>query len=94
MLTKSDMAQLEVLARGIQAGPTMTDDEIRITQRLVTQGLAKDYSEFHGHRQRIYLRIWGITTAGRAVLEQQALTMNDKRTQLLLSMKPTVPTEK
>ena len=71
--TKADIVQLKKLAERVQAGPTMTDEEIRITQRLVGQGLARDFSFFYGHRQRVYLRIWGITDAGKAVLEQQTI---------------------
>jgi hypothetical protein len=56
----------------------MDDDEIARVQRLVTMGLARDFSAFHGHRTPVRLRIWGITMAGRAVLEQQTFTDHRK----------------
>jgi hypothetical protein len=39
-------------------------------------GYARDFADHAGHRIPIRLRIWGITDAGRAVLEQQALAVS------------------
>ena len=85
MITKSDMRQLKKLAKRVQAGTLMDDEEIRLTQRLVSAGLARDLSAFAGTRQRIYLRIWQITDAGRAVLAQEALSANPNGQGFLLS---------
>lgn len=73
MITKGDMKVLEKLLARPLAGPTASDEDIRIVQRLCAQGLARDLSFFHGHRMRVYLRIWGITDGGKAALAMKAL---------------------
>jgi hypothetical protein len=50
-----------------------TDDRLRAVQDLVGIGYARDFAAHHGHRIPVRLRIWGITSAGKAVLEQLAL---------------------
>src|SRR5215469_18438961 len=50
-----------------------TDQNIAAVQELVNTGYARDFSAHRGHRIPIRLRIWGITSAGKAVLEQQAM---------------------
>ena len=89
MITKADMQTLHKLSLRAAAAPVMDDDEIRRTQRLVDMGLARDYSQFAGTRQRVRLRIWGITEQGKAVLEQKALAeMNSSRSRQF-SLTPT-----
>ena len=73
MITKNDLKTLELLSKRVMTAPTMTDDEIKKVQRLVDQGLARDFSYFHGHRMPVRLRIWGINDRGRAVLEQRTM---------------------
>jgi hypothetical protein len=80
------------LAVKIQAAPVMDDDDIARCQRLATMGLARDFSAFHGHRIRLRLRIWGITDAGRAVLEQNSFT--DARKPARLNLPETVKEKK
>src|SRR5215472_7875625 len=50
-----------------------TDQNIAAVQELVNIGYARDFAAHHGHRIPVRLRIWGITSAGKAVLEQQAM---------------------
>lgn len=73
MLTKKDMTVLEKLMARPLDGPTATDEDIRVVQRLCKSGLARDLSYFNGHRQRVYLRIWSITDAGKAAIAQKVL---------------------
>jgi len=82
VITQLDMRMLAKLARGVMAAPVMDDDEIVRVQRLVTMNLARDFAAFHGTRTPVRLRIWGITDAGKAVLEQSR--MNPKGSQLTL----------
>jgi len=50
-----------------------TDQNIAAVQELVNTGYARDFAAHHGHRIPVRLRIWGITSSGKAVLEQQAM---------------------
>src|SRR5215469_1912326 len=50
-----------------------TDQNIAAVQELVNTGYARDFSAHRGHRIPVRLRIWGITSSGKAVLEQQAM---------------------
>jgi len=50
-----------------------TEQNIAAVQDLVNTGYARDFAAHHGHRIPVRLRIWGITSAGKAVLEQQAM---------------------
>lgn len=87
MITKQDMQALELLSKRPMAAPTMDDDQIVRVQRLVQQGLARDYSAFHGTRIPVRLRIWGINDRGRAILEQKGLTETNGPRQLTLTHK-------
>lgn len=90
-VTKEDMMALELLSKRPMAAPTMDDDQIVRVQKLATRGLAIDFSNFHGTRTPVRLRIWGITSAGKAVLEQKGLTeLNGPRRQLTLVAKDTL----
>jgi len=71
VITKPDIRMLRKLKERVQAAPVMDDDEIVRVQRLVEMGLARDFSKFGGTSIKVRLRIWGITDAGRAVLETQ-----------------------
>lgn len=87
MMTKDRFAILRKLSlRPLTSIDLDTDRNLDIVQDLVRFGYARDYGNQHGRRVPIRLRIWGITSAGKAVLEQQALTEN-KGPQLSLSMK-------
>ena len=74
MITNTDFKTLAKLAVRVQAAPELSEEDIKRIQRLVTMGLARDFSAFHGTRTPVRLRIWGITSAGRAVLEQKSFT--------------------
>lgn len=50
-----------------------SEAKVRMIQELVHAGYARDFSDHKGHRIEVRLRIWGITAAGRAVLEQRDL---------------------
>lgn len=58
---------------------------IRLVQTLTKLGYARDYGDQHGRRTEIRLRIWGITDAGKAVLQQQSLVEN-KNSQMSLTL--------
>ena len=74
VITNSDFSMLAKLAVRVQAAPELSEEDIKRVQRLVTMGLARDFSAFHGTRTPVRLRIWGITSAGKAVLEQKSFT--------------------
>lgn len=75
MITKGDVEMLRRLSKGFQCGPLMDDRDIRLVQKLTNRGLARDFSNIKGEGQiEVRLRIWGITDAGRAVLEEQTFT--------------------
>ena len=77
----------KVRKRAVTAIDLGTDRNIAIVQDLVRMGYVRDYSNHHGHRIPIRLRIWGITDPGRAVLEQESMIRSraiDKRGQLSL----------
>lgn len=42
-----------------------------MVQELVSAGYARDFADQRGRRVEVRLRIWGITSAGKAVLEQR-----------------------
>ena len=63
----------ELSARHMTIVDLKTDDRLRAVQDLVGIGYARDFAAHSGHRIPIRLRIWGITGAGKAVLEQMAL---------------------
>jgi hypothetical protein len=50
-----------------------SEAKVRMIQELVNAGYARDYADHKGRRVEVRLRIWGITSAGRAVLEQRDL---------------------
>lgn len=56
-----------------------TEGKIRMVQELVSAGYARDFSDHKGHRIEVRLRIWGITSAGRAVLEQRDMVTTATR---------------
>ena len=89
MITSNDIKTLVKLAIRIQAAPVMDTEDIVRCQRLVTMGLARDLSAFHGTRIPIRLRIWSITDAGRAVLEQKSFTDSRQPPKLNLPIPPT-----
>ena len=93
MMTADRFEVLKLLSkRPTTAIDLKSDRNITIVQALVKMGFARDYSAHAGHRIPVRLRIWGITEAGRACLEQQALTDNKARTsnngQLKFAMPP------
>src|SRR5215469_5628026 len=49
------------------------DKKIRLVQRLTREGYARDFGDQKGRRVEVRLRIWGITSAGKAILEQMAM---------------------
>lgn len=84
---------LRKLATRSQTAIDLTDAEIDTVLDLTKRGLVYDFSAFAGRRIPINLRIWGISQAGRAILEQQnigALTsINPRQLGLTLQPKPT-----
>src|SRR3974390_1069773 len=77
MLTMHQIAMLRKLSEKML---TMIDlykkdnnADLNTVQMLTSLGYARDYGAQKGRRTEIRLRIWGITDAGRAILEQQAL---------------------
>lgn len=77
----------KIRVRAVTAIDLGTDRNIAIVQDLVRMGYVRDYSNHHGHRIPIRLRIWGITDPGRAVLEQESMIRSraiGKRGQLSL----------
>ena len=79
-----------IIQRSITHAEMKTNKELRDVQELTNLGYVRDYGQWHGKRIPVNLRIWGITPAGRAVLEQQALAEHSNRggghTQLSLTM--------
>jgi hypothetical protein len=74
MLSQAKMGLLKELSvRHMTIVDLKTEDRLRAVQDLVGIGYARDFAAHHGHRIPIRLRIWGITSAGKAVLEQMAL---------------------
>ena len=73
-LSQLKIAMLQQLStRHLTVIDLKTDQNIRMVQELVNLGYARDFSAHHGHRIEVRLRIWGITSSGKAVLEQQAM---------------------
>lgn len=64
-----------------------TDRNVAIASALVKMGYARDFSAHAGHRIPIRLRIWGITEAGKAALEQQSFVNSSG--QLKFAIPPT-----
>jgi hypothetical protein len=89
-LTNSKWEMLRrIVQRPITHADMATDKELSDTQELTNLGYVKDYGQQHGRRIPVHLRIWGITPAGRAALEQQALVENKGRqTSLTLLKRP------
>ena len=74
--------QIEMLKRLAERPLTVVDfkmhGELRMVQNLSDMGYVRDFakqlnSQGRPHRVPVHLRIWGITDAGRAILEQKAL---------------------
>lgn len=73
-LTKEKISLLQELAnKHMTVIDLDSDHRVRMIQDLVSMGYARDFADHHGHRVQVRLRIWGITGAGKAVLEQQAM---------------------
>lgn len=92
-LRQSDLEMLRRLAqRHLTAIDLVTDDKIKLVQKLVSGGYAIDFADMKGRRTPVRLRIWGISPAGKAILEQQALIDSikgrDKQMSLTLVKKP------
>lgn len=62
------------LARDIK--PRDVESRLNLVRALVKLGYVRDYGSQQGRRVPVNLRIWGITDAGRAVLEQQVLAQS------------------
>lgn len=61
----------------------MTDEEIRAIRQLLRKNLARDYADFYRRRTPTHLRIWGITSAGKAILNETSQSHTfTRRTQL------------
>lgn len=74
MLTAKNFDLLRRLSlRPLTVVDLVTPTNIRMVQDLVKLGYARDYADQKGRRVEVRLRIWGITGAGKAVLEQQDL---------------------
>lgn len=63
----------EVTSRKVDLGKA---PGVKLVQTLTKLGYARDYGSQWGRRVEIRLRIWGITDAGKAVLQQQSLAEN------------------
>lgn len=86
-LTKEKMSLLQELAnRHMTVIDLESEHRIRMVQDLVSMGYARDFADHHGHRVQVRLRIWGITSAGKAVLEQQAMAEMTKGRQPPLTL--------
>lgn len=68
-ITRTDLARGGIKSSEIER-------RLNVVRALVQLGYVRDYGDQHGRRIPVNLRIWGVTDAGRAVLEQQALTEN------------------
>lgn len=92
-MTEERFAILKKLAQRTQTAIDLVDDRnIAVVQDLVKMGYARDYSDHAGHRIPVRLRIWGITSAGRAVIEQEEFVAPKKIGQLSFSIpKPPNP---
>src|SRR5215467_13378467 len=66
--------------------------QLRIVQQLVNEGYARDFAAQRGRRVEVRLRIWGITQAGRAILEQVAMVeASSRQPSLILEAKKPLP---
>lgn len=65
------------LAFGIK--PRDVESRLNLVRALVKLGYVRDYGDQHGRRIPVNLRIWGVTDAGKAVLEQQTLVESKER---------------
>ena len=88
------MQVIRKLATGPQTTIDLTPEEVKIVQDLVKRGVARDYSSFTGHRTEVRLRIWGLTSIGKAILEQQTLVDASVRRQQLTLLTNPAPTVK
>ena len=78
VMTPERYRLLRLMEFNVIAAPTLSMQEIKVVKDLVAMGYAKDYSEFWGRRTPVRLRIWGITSGGKAVLEQEKLVKENK----------------
>lgn len=93
MMTADRFEVLKILSkRPTTAIDLKTDRNVAIASALVKMGYARDFSAHAGHRIPVRLRIWGITEAGRAALEQQ--TIVEAYGQLKLTIVSPVPQPK
>ena len=87
MLSKDKWEMLQrVVQRPITCAEMPTNKELNDVQDLTKLGYIRDYGLWYGKRIPVNLRIWGITPAGRAALEQQALTEHTNRGQTQFSL--------
>lgn len=74
MMTKDRLLVLRLLSNRPQTVIDLVSEKnINTVLGLVKLGFARDFSDHKGHRVPVRLRIWGITEAGRAVLEQETI---------------------
>ena len=76
----------ELSKRPATAIDLVSDRNVAVVQDLVRMGYATDFSAHAGHRIPVRLRIWGINSAGRAVLEQHALAAASTKVRGQLSL--------
>src|SRR5215467_4591121 len=86
-LSAEKMDMLKLLAtKHLTYIDLQNDHNVRVVQELVGMGYARDFADHAGHRVQVRLRIWGITGAGKAVLEQQAMAEMTKGRQPSLTL--------
>src|SRR5215467_15022862 len=86
-LSAEKMDMLKLLAtKHLTYIDLQNDHNVRVVQELVGMGYARDFADHAGHRVQVRLRIWGITSAGKAVLEQQAMAEMTKGRQPPLTL--------
>ena len=86
-LSAEKMDMLKLLAtKHLTYIDLQNDHNVRVVQELVGMGYARDFADHAGHRVQVRLRIWGITGAGKAVLEQQTMAEMTKGRQPSLTL--------
>jgi hypothetical protein len=91
-LTPDRIALLQQLAmRPLTVIDLKEDKQIRLVQRLAREGYAIDFGDQKGRRVEVRLRIWGITSAGKAILEQMAMVEAVARQPSLIPVAPKEP---
>ena len=90
-----------IVQRPITCADMPTNKELHDVQDLTNLGYVRDYGQQHGRRIPVNLRIWGITPAGRAALEQQHIVESKRGSQTqfgltlaqkeILTIKPNTP---